>query len=214
MTDINLTPIEPGDSADANILMDNLYTLRDAISASEQSVNNKESASNKNAPGGYCGLDNQAHLPEAIKNDVIRATIGAIYPVGSIYITVSTSNTCPIASLISDSTWVKVSSGRVLQGADSSHNPGNTIAAGLPNLYGKFRAGTTGNGFCTFYVSNGGVFTAEDTEESYGNVENTGGSSKTAKRIVFSAKNVSSIYGNSSTVQPPAYCVNIWKRTA
>lgn len=214
MTNINLTPIEPGDAADANVLMDNLYTLRDAISASEQSVNNKESASNKNAPGGYCGLDNNGYIPETIKNDIISATISSIYPVGSIYITVSTSSTCPIANLIPNSTWVKVSSGRVLQGADSSQTPGQTIAAGLPNLYGKFRAGTTDNGFCTFYVSTGGVFTTEDVGSALYNVENTGGSSKTAKRIVFNAKNDNSIYGNSSTVQPPAYCVNIWKRTA
>ena len=225
MTDINLTPIEPGDVADASVLMDNLYTLRDAISASEQSVNNKESASNKNAPGGYCGLDNNGYIPETIKNDIISATIGSIYPVGSIYITVSTSSTCPIASLIPNSTWVLVTAGKVLQQAGSwknktsdqkptVHNPGTIGAAGLPNLSGKFRAGTTDNGFCTFYVSTGDVFTTEDVENTLYNVENTGGGSKSNKRIIFDASNDNSIYGNNSTVQPPSYFVNIWRRTA
>ena len=33
-------------------------------------------------------------------------------------------------------------------------------------------------------------------------------------RINFDASRSSSIYGNSTTVQPPAYVVYMWKRTA
>ena len=55
-----------------------------------------------------------------------------IWPIGSLYFGIM--ETCPLAALFG--TWEKVSSGRVLQGADANHNPGTTIEAGLPNITG------------------------------------------------------------------------------
>lgn len=131
--------------------------------------------------------------------DISLPILEVLYPVGSIYIT--TASTCPLASLISGSTWVLKSSGQVLQGADNDHTAGSTIPAGLPEINIKSCGSGENNALwhrSAGYASSGlargdnasGVLT-----ESFASVSN-------------------SIYGNSTTVQPPAYVVNIWERTA
>ena len=134
-----------------------------------------------------------------VNNGVISVVLDAIYPVDSIYITTSSSETCPIASLIEGSTWEKVSSGRVLQGADENHAPGTTIAAGLPNITGQFWDDSGGEQG----AFRQGPSVSSESHES-------GGSTDQVK--YFNASWSNSIYGNSSTVQPPAYVVNIWRR--
>lgn len=128
----------------------------------------------------------------------------ALYPVGSVYIT--TANTCPLSTLISGSTWELVSSGRVLQGADSGHSAGTTIEAGLPNITGDCRD-EWGQ-----HAEGNGAFTIGTTSN-----RNTHASSENkpaADTMYFDASLSNSIYGNSTTVQPPAYVVNIYRRTA
>ena len=130
--------------------------------------------------------------------------LSLIYPVGSIYIGVQED--CPLKTLISGSTWVKVSEGRVLQGSDSGHSAGSTIAAGLPNI-----TGNTGNAGVTTDASSNGAF--------YVGTQNTynfpvGSSNYKQKILYLDASRSSAIYGNSNTVQPPAFVVNIWQRTA
>lgn len=133
--------------------------------------------------------------------DVSLTILEALYPVGSVYIT--TANTCPLSTLISGSTWELVSSGRVLQGADGGHSAGTTIEAGLPNIEGGIR--TTEYGWVPT-----GAFYIESTQN-----QGVQGSTSTQNDWVkFDASRSSSIYGNSSTVQPPAYIVNIYRRTA
>lgn len=128
----------------------------------------------------------------------VLSNLQSIYPVGSLYI--GTTNTCPIANLFG--TWEKVSQGRVLQGVKGDQVAGETVEAGLPNhshapLYvGGSNAdlGDPGNYLITNAGSYNGVRTVNKSKT--GNVSDN------------------SIYGNSDTVQPPAYLVNIWKRTA
>lgn len=128
----------------------------------------------------------------------VLSNLQSIYPVGSIYIGVT--ETCPIANLFG--TWEKVSSGRVLQGADSSHNPGTTIEAGLPNITG-------GPIRCMYDTAGGGALYTDGVHK-----HSTDGNGSYNYDFYFNASRSSSIYGKSSTVQPPAYVVNIWKRTA
>lgn len=145
--------------------------------------------------------------------DDVNGLLGALYPVGSIYI--GTQSTCPLATLISGSTWVLVSSGRVLQGADSTHTAGTTIEAGLPNITGGFRLH---GGELSNIINNcsGALYGTGGSDTSYRTpteiVETVGVGSKGGINIDASLS--SSIYGNSATVQPPAYVVNIWQRTA
>ena len=112
--------------------------------------------------------------------------------------------------LISGSTWVLVSSGRVLQGADSGHSAGTTIEAGLPNITG-------------YVISSGAIInTSSYPAASQGALYLYGGgykncsmgSNNNTSGVGIDASRSSSIYGNSNTVQPPAYVVNMWKRTA
>lgn len=125
----------------------------------------------------------------------------AIYPIGSIYI--GTQSECPMETLIPDSEWRLVSSGRALWTGDGS-NGNSTIEAGLPNITGECGSGgrgiiTTASGCFQITAKQGTVST--NTPNERGN-------------IIFDASRSNSIYGNSTTVQPPAYVVNVWRRTA
>lgn len=86
---------------------------------------------------------------------------------------------------------------RVPQGGSSATDRGN-IAAGLPNITGKSHAGKGGSGFD--YETEGGAFRLESSSSS-----NSGEGNKWQGSIEnFDASRCSSIYGNSTTVQPPA----------
>lgn len=150
-------------------------------------------------------------------NSKIDSVLDSLYPVGAIYI--GTQATCPLATLISGSTWVLVSSGRVLQGADNDHNAGTTIEAGLPNITGDVgensgigHVSNTSFGLSVHNTDISGAFYANNNCEYTATRQVQQGND--GKSLGFDASRSSSIYGNSNTVQPPAYVVNIWRRTA
>lgn len=122
------------------------------------------------------------------------------YPVGVIYI--STSSTSP-ASLFGG-TWESIASERVLMGVSSSHGAGSTVSAGLPNIVGE----TTAMATWRFVTPSGAFATASSQPGPDGYAENLG------LNVNFYASRCSSVYGNSSTVQPAAYYVYMWRRTA
>lgn len=134
--------------------------------------------------------------------NITQELLETIYPVGSIYI--GTMETCPLAALLG--TWTLVSSGRVLQGSDANHAAGTTIEAGLPNITGAVWSGDWEVG--TNFDANG----AFDKVKGSVHAPNSGSDRNEVKQINFDASRSSSIYGNSDTVQPPAFVVNIWKR--
>ena len=118
-----------------------------------------------------------------------ESLLQTIYPVGSIYI--GTTSTCPIAVLFG--TWELVAADRVLQGSSENHAAGTTIAAGLPDH----------------------THTVSSYSGSYSYASGTyGGLTGSTDRTTSAASESNPIYGNSTTVQPPAYVVNIWRRTA
>lgn len=138
----------------------------------------------------------------------LTTMLDSAFPVGSRYIT--EASTCPLATLIPNSTWVLTSQGRVLQGADSNHASGTTAEAGLPNLEGTATYINTDGVDETVYPDSG-VFYWGNYQSGISLAQSQG----TAKRdLKFSASRYNSIYGNSTTVQPPAEFVNIFKRTA
>jgi hypothetical protein len=141
----------------------------------------------------------------------VKNVLSALYPVGSIYI--GTQSTCPLATLINGSTWELISAGRVLQGADSGHAAGTTIEAGLPNITGAFEFGNiSGVSYPVGATRGDGAFMGA----KYGEVANYGSGSYSSSNqaLEFYASRSNAIYGNSTTVQPPAYVVNVWRRTA
>lgn len=125
------------------------------------------------------------------------------HPVGSIYI--STSSTSP-ASLFGG-TWESIASERVLMGVSSSHGAGSTVSAGLPNIKGAVLdtwhgGGPSGSGALSVAVNGrSAVRNGDDGTFTWGN-------------FYFNAASYNSIYGNASTVQPAAYYVYMWRRTA
>lgn len=133
---------------------------------------------------------------KGVNSAYIKNILNNLYPIGSIYIT--TNETCPL-SLINGSTWTKVGTGRVLQGSDSNHAAGTTIEAGLPNITGSFQSDD-------FHQPTGAFYFGNSVSGNAG-----GGSDRV---VNFEASRSNSIYGNSTTVQPPAYVVNIFRRTA
>ena len=142
--------------------------------------------------------------------DISLTLLQTIYPVGSVYL--STNSTCPLASLFG--TWTLVSSGKALWTGTGS-NGGSTIEAGLPNITGTYDK-TSGNRFLlnatTSEVTRTGAFyTSSSQSDQY---SSTTGSGTVVRGLGFDASRSNSIYGNSNTVQPPAYVVNVWRRTA
>ena len=125
----------------------------------------------------------------------------AAYPVGSIFQTVST--TSPAA--LFGGTWQEIAQNRVLMGASYAHAAGTTAEAGLPNITGSFVANVH---YMQHEVS--GAFTAGDR------ITSTGANNGDANVYKFSldASKSNAVYGRSSTVQPAAYYVHIWRRVA
>lgn len=160
-----------------------------------------------------CGVmrDGVTGIPTGILVQQFRAVIDALkgeaadklgyYPVGSIY--QSTDPTSPAA--LFGGTWEEIASDRVLMGASRSHAAGTTVKAGLPNITGSFVANV-------HYRSNevSGAFTAGDR------ITSTGANNGDANVYKFSldASKSNAVYGRSSTVQPAAYYVHIWRRVA
>lgn len=131
------------------------------------------------------------------------------HPVGSIYQSVEPTSPAELFG----GEWQSIGSGRVLMGADNNHAVGTTVEAGLPNITGTFafgngvesawlRAVYAGGCFGMEKVSTAGIYTTNDTAPN------------TPVSIEFKASKSSQIYGASDTVQPPAYYVYTWLRTA
>lgn len=143
---------------------------------------------------------------KAVSKDVLKSWLGVSnpYPVGSIYI--STRSTSP-ASLFGG-TWESIASERVLMGVSSSHGAGSTVSAGLPNITGVlkdlFVSGHFNQSTGAFKRSSASGFSEKtDSSDWLGWAD-----------AQFYASDSNSIYGNSSTVQPAAYYVYMWRRTA
>ena len=91
----------------------------------------------------------------------------------------------------------------------ASHPPatsGSYKSAGLPNITGKI----------SFYGDRGGVqkqegaFYPDDTVANQVPALNEAHSKSVDRTIIFNASHSSSIYGNSTTVQPPAFTTKIY----
>lgn len=148
--------------------------------------------------------------------DVTLSLLNLLYPVGAIYI--GTCNACPLQAL-GVGTWQLVSAGRVLQGIGTGQTAGDTVEAGLPNITGDVGynsgIGHVANVSLGLSVSNtdmsGAFYKSQSCSYSATRQSEQGSDGKS---LGFDASRSSAIYGNSTTVQPPAYIVNIWERVA
>lgn len=143
----------------------------------------------------------------AVIDKRMKAMVDMFYPVGSVYLSADSTKTKNNFPFMAYGTWEEIEGGRCLEVANSSHLAGSTVNAGLPDIQGSYdgyRTGCTeGNGTAT------GAFTAYTGSKN-------GAEGNWGKSLAFSfkASKYNSIYGASNTVQPPAYFVKAWKRTA
>lgn len=132
------------------------------------------------------------------------ALLEAIYPVGSIYI--GTMSVCPLATLFG--TWTLVAADRVLQGAGTRGSVGTTVNESLPNIKGTFN---TGDRRTHIQGTSGALYQDTIARGQWGATSSTTGNTQ---GVGFDASRFSSTYQDSAPVQPDAYLVNIWERTA
>lgn len=118
---------------------------------------------------------------------------------------ISVDSTSPAA--LFGGTWEQIASERVLMGASSTHAAGTTAESGLPNITGKVPTTTYG----TRHNETSGAFSLGSKITSNG--ENSS-QNFISYYAFFDASGSNAIYGRSSTVQPAAYYVHIWRRTA
>lgn len=195
---------EKARAAEVNQDFDILYQEVNNQSSNMQSIED-DITSLENSKANINGSSSQRFaVADAVSSyDAInRHTLEAIYPIGAIYI--GTTEECPISKLFG--TWEKISDGRVLQSSDENHEAGTTIAAGLPNITG----GIYFNGTIARYPEDGSLYGDGSNLSCWSdrNVSDRSGNPK------LDASRSSSIYGQSETVQPPAYVVNIWERVS
>lgn len=185
------TPTASGDAATKGYVDSNACML-----AGSQTITGDKTFTGTTTAVTQSATDNSTKIATtAFVVDVLEA----IYPVGSVYI--GTQNTCPMSQFFG--TWQLVATDRALWGGNGT-NGNTTISAGLPNITGRLRvhqnqidtpSGAFGIETGTTFTHSASVATGTET-------------------VTFSAQGSNSIYGNSTTVQPPAYRVNVWRRTA
>ena len=152
-------------------------------------------------------------IEKAVQAAVKRALLDA-HPVGSIYLTIKDEN----PSTKFGGTWEKLPASVCLQTADTTHGAGTTIDAGLPSLPEidiLYRHDSTSTGVEVDKYGHDGLTGAT--------ISNTSGTdeymqsclAKGYKSAPYGARYSSSnVYGKSTTVQPPAYALIAWRRTA
>lgn len=150
-------------------------------------------------------------LLEDCKKAAKREALLAANPVGKMW--GSDDPTSP-ASFIGG-TWERIED-CTIWGASDTHPAGTTVEAGLPNIEGTFIAALrdgfpTESGRITGAFYENGSTTGED---GYNSITSGVGIPSGCAPFGFSASRSNSIYGASNTVQPPAYCMYIWRRVA
>lgn len=145
-----------------------------------------------------------------VKNLNADDLVDKIYPIGSIYLNIT--DTSP-STLFSNTTWEKLSAGYALWTA--SEGAGETISAGLPNIKGRinqtilFQNNTSSGAFSSSRTST--RMPSSSSQNAY--IFDTSFDAKNGEcDINGNYKSAGKVYGNSDTVQPPAYKVYAWRR--
>lgn len=134
-----------------------------------------------------------------------KALIDLLYPLG-IIVTTGTDTAKKPGEAEGLATWEEIAKDRVLQGCTSGAS--GTLEAGLPNITGSIIGYSDRTGF----GGADGMAYMDDMQERIPSMGDIFPGNKSALRVRLDASKSNNIYGNSSTVQPPAYKVHFWKR--
>lgn len=137
-----------------------------------------------------------------------KPSLDAVYPVGSVYLSVQ--DTSP--ALLFGGSWELLPENSALWTArEDDIFAGVKIPAGLPNITGDVDNIWACKTFDTSPIASGALsLGSQITNGSAGG----NGWQMYLHELYFNASKSNSIYGNSTTVQPPAYTVFAWKRVA
>ena len=127
--------------------------------------------------------------------------IDTFYPIGSVYISADKNKTKADFPFMQYGTWEEVPANLCLQTGAVSE-AGTQRSAGLPNITGAINEPSWKEPSGAFYKNN-----TSGNPAYYGSQSVKG-------LIMFEASKSNPIYGASDTVQPPAYMVRAWVRTA
>ena len=109
-------------------------------------------------------------------------------------------------------TWERIED-CTIWGASDTHPAGTTVEAGLPNITGGFAFSSYSGAGGWLSVSEAtGVFKGREGSGAVAQAGTTGVQGVVA--VDMDASKSSQIYGASDTVQPPAYCLYLWRRVA
>lgn len=150
------------------------------------------------------------------KSEIPVVMLALFYPVGTVYISADKSKTKADFPFMAYGIWEELPANLCLQTGIASE-AGTQRSAGLPNIKGtaNIRSGANIDNNILASMKNGAITcTNQDSSfEWYAHIGTENGRNK-LDTLSFNASNSNSIYGKSSTVQPPAYMVRAWVRTA
>ena len=142
--------------------------------------------------------------------------IDTFYPIGTVYISADKTKTKADFPFMSYGTWEEAPANLCLQTGAASE-AGTQRSAGLPNITGDAYIRSGANSYSNILASiNNGAFSADIQSSTFAwenHVSVSAGSNK-LDTLHFNASASNHIYGASDTVQPPAYMVRAWVRTA
>lgn len=144
----------------------------------------------------------------AVRDKRMQAMIDTFYPIGTVYMSADKNKTKADFPFMQYGTWEEVPANLCLQTGAASE-AGTQRSAGLPNITGRRVAwwGGEDDGGLT------GCFKV-DRDPNVAATTNTENYMGKGNGFKFDASLSNPIYGSSDTVQPPAYIVRAWVRTA
>lgn len=143
--------------------------------------------------------------------------IDTFYPVGSVYMSADKTKTKEDFPFMAYGTWEEVPANLCLQTGNASE-AGTQRKAGLPNITGelgmKYNGGDDTGGFHKGRTDGQAAQTSALFYKTKVNRSFVWEECNDAYSIGLDASKANFIYGSSDTVQPPAYMVRAWVRTA
>lgn len=147
-----------------------------------------------------------------VRDKRMKSMIDFFYPIGSVYVSADKSKTKADFPFMQYGTWKEVPANLCLQTGAVSE-AGTQRSAGLPNITGTIWNFTYSSieAAQQKYQCEEGAFKRSNKHEGvgYGSSGITG-----YDGFTLDASRSNPIYGASDTVQPPAYMIRAWVRTA
>lgn len=132
-----------------------------------------------------------------------------IYPVGSIYTTITQDNPADLFG----GTWEIVSSGRYLRGVGETTTAGTLVEQQLPNVKGQVSFASGSQGHPELSGPSGAFQTATAGNLTYPwPTDGTSGGARILR--IDASRQTNSVYKDNGNVIPNSYTVHFWKRTA